>query len=83
MYTTIQPTSMNSRFMMKTRALAPVSVVLVRYTSGAHLETIYRCYHNNRYQGERPRASRNNDDEVHELQITSIGPTPLDAGGHT
>lgn len=68
MYTTIQPTSINSRLMMKTRALAQVSVLLRRDRLCAHLETVYCGYHDDRYQGERRRASCNNDDQVYELQ---------------
>ena len=68
MYTTIQPMSINSRLMMKTSALARVSMVPSVDTLGAHLETVYCCYHDDGYQGKRPRASRDNNDEVYELQ---------------
>ena len=59
--------SMNSRLMMKTRALARVSVVPSITRFDANLETVHRCDHDDRYQGERRRACRDNDDKVHKL----------------
>ena len=43
-------------------------MVLTKDRFRAHLETVYRCYHDDRYQGECPRASRDDDDEIYELQ---------------
>ena len=60
--------SMNSRLMMKTRAFARVSTVLSIAKFDTNLETVYRCYHDDRYQRKRSRTGRDNDDKVHKLQ---------------
>ena len=74
---------MNSRLMMKTRAFAQVNVVLLGGKFYAHLETIYRCYHDDGYQGKRPLVGRDDHDEVHELQMDVNQKNSVECKGRT